>query len=261
MIPPGCQPGTRDGRLAVEEPDAWRYTRRVTDGVRPLEGMFAGIHRRYDLLNRVLTVGLDRRWREAAARLLLEGSPRTILDLCTGTGDLASLLARRVPPGVLTTGADFSRDMLGQARLKVHGLGVALVRADAADLPFADHGIDRVGIAFGLRNLTHRNPGCERHLAEIRRILSPRGRLVVVETSQPRGPVLRAGFHAYLLALAGPLGGALSGEARAYRYLARSARGFAGPEAVRRLLLGAGFRDVRYLPLLGGAACIHSAGG
>jgi demethylmenaquinone methyltransferase/2-methoxy-6-polyprenyl-1,4-benzoquinol methylase len=229
----------------------------------PLNKFFATVARRYDVANRVMTLGLDQTWRRRAARECLRGRPRRVLDLCCGTGDLTVMLARAAGEGARVVGADFSRGMLAVARRKLRREGlsrsVEFVRADAAELPFEDDSFDAVGIAFAFRNLTFRNPNRERHLAEMLRVLSPGGRLVVVETSQPARALVRWGSHLYLGLAAGAVGALLSGERGAYRYLAYSAANFSTAGEVAELLRGSGFGEVKHRSLLWGVAAIHVA--
>lgn len=235
------------------------------DPENPIRRMFCEVAPTYDRLNRLLTLGIDRRWRRLLAREILAGSPNRVLDLCTGTGDLTLELARLAGPEVEIVAADFCPDMLERAREKVmrRGLGdrISFVQADAAALPFPDGHFNAVGLAFGFRNLVYRNPSWERHLAEIRRVCAPGGRLGVVETSQPRSRAFRLLVHAYLRLWATPLGSAVSKTPASYAYLGRSAREFLDPAAAARLLEGAGFGAVEVRPLLGGVACIHLARG
>lgn len=229
----------------------------------PLKRMFDAVPRRYDLLNRLLTLGLDEHWRRRAARRCLSGTPQRVLDLCCGTGDLALRLARETGPGTEIVGLDYSAGMLEVARRKAAGWNdparLSFAEADAASMDFPDGRFDAVGIAFAFRNLTWRNPLRDRALAEVLRVLRPGGRFVIVETSQPASAVVRAGFHAYLGAVVAPLGGLISGSGGAYHYLAKSARGFHDAEEVTRMLLDAGFDPVQAEPLLGGVAAVHVA--
>jgi demethylmenaquinone methyltransferase/2-methoxy-6-polyprenyl-1,4-benzoquinol methylase len=220
--------------------------------------MFHAVPGRYDLVNRCVTLGFDQGWRRRAAGEILAGDPAQVMDLCAGTGDLARILARRAGPGTSITAVDFCAPMLAVAARKTSG-AVPLALADAAALPFADESFDAVGIGFGFRNLVWRNPHEGAHLAEIRRVLRPGGRFVVVESSQPASAAVRAGFHLYLRALVAPVGGVLSGQRGAYAYLARSARDFHDPDALDRLLRDAGFEGVRHVRMLAGAAAIHVA--
>ncbi len=230
---------------------------------RPLKKMFDSVPRRYDLLNRLLTLGMDARWRRRAARRCLAGRPGRVLDLCCGTGLLALQLARRAAGAVEIVGLDFSPAMLAAARRKLAASrspeAVRYVEGDASDMDFPDGHFDAVGIGFGFRNLTWRNPLGDRALAEVRRVLRPGGRLVIVETSQPRGRIVRAGFHTFMRTIVPTVGGRLSKQPDAYRYLAESVVDFHDAEAVSALLVRAGFQVVEVRPLMGGVAAIHVA--
>lgn len=228
-----------------------------------LKRMFDRVPGRYDLVNRVVTLGFDQRWRRLAIDACLEHRPRAILDICTGTGDLAVALARRAEESAIVVAADFSPPMLTEARSKAESDGVEgrvdLICVDAAALPFEDNAFDAVGVSFGFRNLTYKNKNRDRHLAEIARVVAPGGRFVIIESSQPASSVVRAGFRAYLGAWVKPMGGLISGQRGAYRYLAHSARDFYEPHEVEQMLLEAGFSSVRTTPLLAGAAALHVA--
>jgi demethylmenaquinone methyltransferase / 2-methoxy-6-polyprenyl-1,4-benzoquinol methylase len=225
--------------------------------------MFTAVPPRYDLVNRVVTLGQDRRWRRRAALICLTGNPQRILDLGCGTGDLTINIARLVEKDVEIIGLDYSPPMLSLARRKAirAGIGdkVAFIHGEATRLPFPDAHFDVVGISFAFRNLTYKNPLCASHFAEVLRVLRPGGRYVIVESSQPENRFVRAFFHLYLRAFVRPVGTLLSGNRPAYRYLAESAARFYSPGEVREMLLAAGFRDVSYRPLLLGAAVIHVA--
>lgn len=230
---------------------------------RPLKKMFDAVPRRYDLINRLFTLRLDERWRRRAARACLADGPRRVVDLACGTGDLALRIARMAEPVTEVIGADFSEPMLEVARAKAQARGLAeraaFIWADAAGLPFEDESVDAIGITFGFRNLTWKNPHAQRHLAELLRVLSPGGRLVVVESSQPRSAALRSVVHWYQRAVVARLGGALSGQKNAYRYLAESAKRFYDADQVDGLLAGAGFESIEHKLLLRGVAALHVA--
>jgi demethylmenaquinone methyltransferase / 2-methoxy-6-polyprenyl-1,4-benzoquinol methylase len=230
---------------------------------KPLKRMFDGVPHRYDLLNRLLTLSLDERWRGLAAARLLENGARRVLDMCTGTGDLAFGVAKRIDSAADITGLDFSAPMLEAAREKAgkapDGKPVLFVEGNAAEMEFEDEAFDAVGVAFGFRNVSWRNPLLEPILAEVRRVLRPGGRFVIVETSQPANPLLRAGFHAYLKMVVAPFGTLISGHRAAYRYLAKSACNYYTAADVATLLEKAGFADVGVELLMGGVAAIHVA--
>ncbi|MCP4604592.1 MAG: ubiquinone/menaquinone biosynthesis methyltransferase [Proteobacteria bacterium] len=229
----------------------------------PLKRMFSKVPDRYDLVNRVITVGLDRKWRRLAVAKCLEHGPRSILDLCTGTGDLAADLARQADDGSKILAVDFNRSMLEVAELKTREAGVedrvSFELADVAHLPFEDASFDTVGIAFGFRNLTFNNAHRDKHLREISRIIKPSGRFVIVESSQPRSKLVGLGFHSYLKNFVAPIGGIISKERGPYRYLAHSAANFYNDKEVADLLLGVSFSSVKTVPLLFGAVAIHIA--
>lgn len=225
--------------------------------------MFDTVPDRYDLLNRLLTLRFDERWRKLAALKCLANKPRRVLDLCCGTGDLVLQLARHAPGDVKLAGLDYSSGMLELAQAKLARYApdrhVQFTEGDASAMPYPGNHFDSVGIAFAFRNLTWRNPLCEPALAEVLRVLKPGGRFVIIETSQPHNPVLRACLHANLRFVTAPLGSLVSGHPQAYRYLALSARKYYGNAEVTKLLTGLGFTDVVGQPLLGGIAAIHFA--
>jgi len=230
---------------------------------KPLHGMFTGVLPQYDRVNRIITLGLDNRWRRLAARACLEEKPLRVLDLGCGTGDLTINLALLAEDGVEITGLDYSHPMLELAQKKATRAGVGkrvkFVQGEAALLPFPDSHFDCAGISFAFRNLTYKNPLRLPHLSEAKRVLKPGGRYVIVESSQPGNRVIRTLFHFYLHTFVAPVGMLLSGNKGAYHYLAESASRFYSPGEVKEMLLAASFRDVGYRPLFFGAAGIHVA--
>jgi len=226
-----------------------------------LHNMFSSLPRRYDLLNCLLTWGQDQPWRRKAVVECLKDRPRLVLDLGCGTGDLALRLSRLGGPGIRVLALDFSLPMLEAARAKARRAKaeIAFIRADAAHLPLRPGLLDVIGSSFTLRNLTYRNPGAGQYLSEAHRALRPGGRWVMVETSQPPGAQVRGAFHCYLRCLVPRLGGLLSGNKGAYRYLAGSALGFFPAEEVSRMLLETGFQSVTFRRFLRGAIAIHTA--
>ncbi len=230
---------------------------------KPLHGIFTEIPRRYDLVNHIITLGLDRRWRQKAARECLTSQPEKILDLCCGTGDLVIDIARLAVNNVELTGLDYSQPMLEIAARKAEPLtkkrNISFTHGDAANLPFADGYFDCVGISFAFRNLTYNNPLAEYHVSEILRVLSPGGRCVIVESSQPKGRIIRGLFYLYLRWFVFSIGYLFSGNRGAYHYLAESAARFYTSSEVRELLLTAGFRQVSCQPLFLGVTSIYIA--
>jgi len=215
--------------------------------------MFSEIAPRYDLLNRLLSLGADLRWRRRAVALALEKGPRRILDLATGTGDLALLLKASAPEAEVV-GADFAPPMLEIARKKAsaRGLSVAFQEADALALPFPDGSFDAVTIAFGFRNFAD----YRKALAELRRVLAPGGRLVILEFPPPPKGAFGLVYRVYFQRVLPFLGGLISGSFGAYRYLPESVEAFPPPEALKALMEEAGF-SVRYELLTFGVAAVH----
>ncbi len=198
--------------------------------------MFDGIAARYDFVNRVISLGIDQSWRRRTVRSLALPEGASVLDLATGTGDLALLIARAAPTSRVV-GLDPSEKMLEVARRKVAEAGlderIELVIGDAEALPFADATFDGVSIAFGIRNVPNR----ARALAEMARVTKPGGRVAVLELSEPRGGILGplARFHVHTVV---PTVGALLSGAPEYRYLQRSIAAFP-PAAEFSALMGA----------------------
>jgi demethylmenaquinone methyltransferase/2-methoxy-6-polyprenyl-1,4-benzoquinol methylase len=209
--------------------------------------MFDRIAPVYDAMNRVMTVGLDGRWRRLAAELTVRPGDR-VLDACCGTGDLAVACARA---GGIVTGVDFSEPMLERARRK--SSQIEWVEGDALALPFEAASFDAATVGFGIRNV----PDLERGLAELRRVLRPGGRLGVLEITRPRGP-LRPFFALWFYRVVPLLGRLLPGGG-AYTYLPASVRRFPGPPELAAAIERAGFADVRYRRLAAGIVAVHVA--
>ena len=215
----------------------------------PAEGvraMFDRIAPVYDAMNRVMTAGLDRRWRAAAAAAVVRPGDG-VLDSCCGTGDLALACAGA---GGRVTGLDFSERMLERARRK--SSEIEWVQGDALALPFDDGSFDAATVGFGVRNLADLELG----LLELRRVLREGGRLGVLEITRPRG-LLAPFYRVWFDGVVPLLGKVLPGGA-AYSYLPASVRRFPGPEDLARLLREAGFDEVRYRLFAGGIVALHT---
>jgi demethylmenaquinone methyltransferase / 2-methoxy-6-polyprenyl-1,4-benzoquinol methylase len=229
----------------------------------PLHGMFTAVPPRYDVINHIITLGMDTGWRKLAARTCAETNPPHILDIGCGTGDLSINIAKITPEGTEITGLDYSQPMLDIAKAKAEKAGlqgrVNFVTGDASKLPFPDNYFECVGISFAFRNLTYNNQLCRPHLAEVLRVLKPGGRYVIIESSQPQGRFIRSIAHLYLRGFVGPVGQLLSGNKGAYNYLAESARRYYLPRQVKGMMMNAGYRDIRYRQLFFGAAGLHIA--
>ena len=230
---------------------------------KPLHGIFTAIPHRYDLVNHVITWSLDKRWRGQAARECLASQPGRVLDLCCGTGDLAISIARLTENRVELTGIDYCRPMLEiaahKAGLLARGRKISFIYGDATNLPVPDGYFDCVGISFAFRNLTYKNPLARRCIAEVLRVLSPGGRFVIIETSQPKMKLIRHFFHLYLRWFVSRIGYRLSGNRGAYHYLAESAARFYNSEELKEILVTAGFSQASCRPLLLGAVSIYVA--
>jgi demethylmenaquinone methyltransferase/2-methoxy-6-polyprenyl-1,4-benzoquinol methylase len=215
-----------------------------------VRAMFDGIARRYDVANHLLSGGVDFWWRRRAAKMVEQWQPRRVLDLATGTGDLALAIARKLPQAEIT-GADFSSEMLALATRK--GLSRTVV-ADALALPFESGAFDCVTVAFGLRNMADWAAA----LREMARVLAPGGHLLVLDFSQPTPafqPIYRFYLHRCLPALAA----LVTGKKDAYDYLGASIEKFPSGAAMTTLINSNGFESARALPLTGGIATIYHA--
>jgi demethylmenaquinone methyltransferase/2-methoxy-6-polyprenyl-1,4-benzoquinol methylase len=213
--------------------------------------MFGAIARRYDLANHVLSCGFDFYWRKRAADIVASWRPNEIVDLATGTGDLALVLQKRTPNAEIV-GADFSEEMLALAKAK----GVRqTVLANAMQLPFADGSFDVLTIAFGLRNL----PDWNGALREMRRVVRSNGHLLILEFSLPRFSIWRGIYRFYLHHCTPLLGSLLTKEKSAYDYLGDSIEEFPNGRAMLRLLEENGFTNAADEPLTGGIVTIYTA--
>ncbi len=226
-----------------------------------VEAMFDDIAPRYDLLNRVLSFGTDVRWRRRAVRTLAEALPADhaslrLLDVATGTGDLALELARRLRPAEVV-GVDLSEGMLARGREKVIAAGlvdrVRLLRADAAALPFGDAAFDGATVAFGVRNFEDLRAG----LADMRRVLKPGAPLVVLEFSHPRVFPIKQGYEFYSRHVMPRVGRAVSHNDEAYEYLPESVSAFPDSSEFLSEMSAAGFRDVLDQRLTFGVASLY----
>jgi demethylmenaquinone methyltransferase / 2-methoxy-6-polyprenyl-1,4-benzoquinol methylase len=218
-----------------------------------VRAMFDRIAPRYDLLHRATTAGLDGRWRQAAAAAADLAAGDRALDCCTGTGDLALALADRVTASGAVTGVDFAEEMLVRARAKAARRGVAIDfrEADVLDLPFGDGSFDAATVAFGIRNVADLDAG----LAEMRRVVRPGGRVVVLEITTPAR--LRGFYEVWFDRVVPRLGRVLGRDGDAYSYLPASVRRFPEPPELAARMAAAGLGDVRWRPLAGGIVALH----
>ena len=221
-----------------------------------VESMFDAVAPRYDLLNRVLSAGIDRYWRSRAVRMLSDEQPRRVLDVATGTADLAIKIERTLHPRE-TIGIDLSTEMLDRGRAKIEQKGlsprISLRKADAADLPFADASFDAAFVAFGVRNFEDLDAG----LGDIRRVLRPGGALVVLEFSSPRAFPIKQVYDWYSRRVLPRIGGLLSPDQGAYEYLPNSVAAFPDGTDFLRRMRSAGFADLEWTPLTFGIASLY----
>jgi demethylmenaquinone methyltransferase/2-methoxy-6-polyprenyl-1,4-benzoquinol methylase len=224
-----------------------------------IAGMFDAIAPRYDLLNHLLSGGLDLRWRTKAVRSLALRGGETVLDLCTGTADLAVAAATASPGAAAVVGIDFAGQMLrlGQEKLARRGLAsrVRLVQGDAMRIPLASASIDAATVAFGIRNVERP----ETAFADVFRVLRPGGRLAILEFSVPRAPGVRQAYLAYFRHVLPRVGSFISGHSSAYTYLPASVGSFPEPERVMASLAATGFSQISADSLSLGIVYLYSA--
>lgn len=219
--------------------------------------MFNTIARSYDSLNRVISLGFDVKWRKRVVSLLKQRKPKTILDVATGTGDLALALAQTGAESIV--GLDLSPQMLevGKAKVQRKNLQhiIAMQVGDSENLPFADDTFDAVTVAFGVRNFEN----LEKGLQEIRRVLRPAGSVVILETAVPTQTPLKQGYSLYTRYLLPTLGKLFSKDKAAYTYLSASAAAFPHGKAFNNILQKIGFIGVENIPQTFGVASIYIA--
>jgi demethylmenaquinone methyltransferase/2-methoxy-6-polyprenyl-1,4-benzoquinol methylase len=224
-----------------------------------IAGMFDAIAPRYDFLNHLLSAGIDRRWRRKAIQSLALTGRERVLDLCTGTADLAIAAMAARPGARSVVGIDFAAAMLGIGRVKVGEYGlrdlVSLVRGDATRVPLGDRSVDGVTIAFGIRNVENTRAACE----EMCRLLVPGGRLAILEFAIPTTPIVRQGYLFYFKHVLPRIGRLISKHGGAYAYLPESVGAFASPGEFVKLLRQSGFTDVAANPLTFGIVYLYTA--
>ncbi len=218
--------------------------------------MFAGIAGRYDLLNHVLSLNIDKRWRRIVAdelRPILDDETATVLDVACGTGDLSIELNKTAKAQIM--GTDFCRPMLAFAKSKSERetASIPYIEGDAMNLPFGDSQFDAVTIAFGLRNLANVPDG----LKELHRIIKPGGKVAVLEFSAPIVPGFGYLFNFYFSHILPRIGGAVSGSRGAYEYLPDSVAKFPNQKKLASLMETTGFEAVKFRNLTGGIAALH----
>jgi demethylmenaquinone methyltransferase/2-methoxy-6-polyprenyl-1,4-benzoquinol methylase len=228
----------------------------LTDKGRGIRDMFDAIAPRYDLLNRLLSLGIDRRWRTLAVAQLQIPAGGRVLDVATGTGDVALEIAARTPDSVRIVGEDFTQGMLVHGQDKIarspYAHRIVLVNAPCESMPHPDQCFDGVTIAFGIRNVVDRLAG----LKEMHRVLRPGGRAVILEFSNPRSRVFKSIYYFYFKRILPCIGGLIS-KRSAYQYLPDSVLEFPSQEAFSALMAEAGFTQLRHIDLTGGIATVY----
>ncbi len=224
--------------------------------IRQVHSIFSRVVPVYDMLNHVLSGGQDIRWRSFAARCLRPGPTGRVLDVATGTGDLALKIAC-LPHRPLVIGLDLVTAMLAPALKKAeeNGCQMRLLAGDGTRLPFGDDSFDAVTIAFGIRNIPRRRSA----LQEMLRVLVPGGRIYVLEFTTPTNPFIRRSYHRYLVRVLPKIAGWVSGDADSYRYLAETILEFPTPEAFRGEMNDSGLAAPRSYPMTRGVAWLHVA--
>lgn len=222
-------------------------------------GMFNNIAFRYDLLNRLLSAGLDIQWRKKAIAELKEVKPQIVLDVATGTADVAMLSARILKPQTIV-GIDIADAMLdlGRKKIKAEGLDniIKLENGNGETINYSDNTFDAITVAFGVRNFQHLDKG----LQEMYRVMKPGARLVVLEFSRPSNGMMKKLYNWYMKSVTPGIGKLMSGNKQAYDYLNASAQVFPERDEFTDILSTAGFTNTYYKPLTFGICCIYVAG-
>lgn len=220
--------------------------------------MFARIARRYDVANRLLSGGIDVWWRRRLVSAVSQLNPSDVLDLATGSGDVAFALSKHLPAGTKITGMDFCQPMLDEAVIKQQSSGrfpnIVFRQGDGMALPLEDASFDAVTISFGLRNMADRH----RALNEMRRVLRPGGRLFVLEFSQPYRAV-RPLYYFYLRRILPAVASLVTGDRGAYEYLCGSIENYPSHEAMTSEIVQAGFTSVKTVRMTFGSVALHIA--
>jgi len=218
--------------------------------------MFDGIAYRYDFLNRFLSIGIDIRWRKKAIRQLTDLKPKTILDVATGTADVAIMAAQNLQPQKIT-GIDISEGMLAFGRKKIDKLAlnhlIELLKGDSETINFPDNSFDAVTVAFGVRNFQD----LEKGLGEIKRVLKPGGKLVVLEFSKPKAPGIKQLYNVYMNLVAPNMGKLFSKNRNAYKYLDESIKKFPEGKNFTLILDNLGYTNTYCKPLSFGICSIY----
>lgn len=225
------------------------------EGVRKL---FDNIASDYDKLNHILSLNIDKGWRKKAVRNLVDTqAPLKVLDVACGTADFTIEIAQKVAKGSEVIGVDISEGMMavGREKIKKAGVSAELLVADCEDLPYSDNTFDRISVGFGVRNFEHLELG----LSQMCRVLTPGGKLVILELSVPSNDFIRWCYKLYFLKILPAIGGMISGNRGAYEYLPASVLRFPAPDKFISMLKSAGFAQVEHTPLTLGICRMYVA--
>lgn len=229
----------------------------------PLDAFYTKIYRRYDIINRLFTLGMDVKWRKITAQKCLSLHPQSVIDLCCGTADLAITVKQLSDSrDMQITGYDFNENMLSIGREKAqknHLKNMEFIQGDAAKMPFQENSFDSMTIGFGFRNLTYENPYREKHLSEMSRILKSGASLFILESGVPTNIFVRFFYNLYLKLILIPIGTLVSGDRKAYTYLAKSSSNFFHANEVKAMLSAHGFSEFELTSFLFGAANLLKA--
>ncbi len=224
-----------------------------------IKKIFSEVPQTYELVNHILTFGMDIFWRKKAARISVADGGEMWMDICSGTGEMASYLRRLAPEKTKVFAADFSFPMIRKALEKKESSRITFILSDINTLPFPDNTFDLVTISFAVRNINLNRDKFLESLKEIHRVLKPGGRFVSVETSQPKSKIIRKFFHLYIRLAVKPVGQIISGSKSAYTYLSQTIPRFYPAEEYAEIIREAGFSEVTFKRLLFGASAIHKA--
>ncbi|MDP2145048.1 MAG: bifunctional demethylmenaquinone methyltransferase/2-methoxy-6-polyprenyl-1,4-benzoquinol methylase UbiE [Gallionella sp.] len=217
-------------------------------------GVFTSVASKYDIMNDLMSVGLHRVWKRFAVGLANVRTGQRVLDVAGGSADLSRLFLKAVGPSGQVVLTDINNAMLrvGRDRLLDEGIATPTTQCDAEHLPFPDNYFDCVSIAFGLRNVTHKDAA----LREMKRVLKPGGRVIVLEFSKVAKPLEKA-YDLYSFKLLPKMGELIAGDADSYRYLAESIRMHPGQEELKQMMIDAGLERVEYFNMTGGVVAVH----
>lgn len=229
----------------------------VEEKARKVAAVFDSVADRYDLMNDLMSLGIHRLWKRFAIEMSGVRTGHRMLDLAGGTGDLAAQLAQKVGPSGQVVLADINASMLARGRERLADWGVVgnveFVQANAESLPFPDNHFDCITIAFGLRNVTHKDAA----LRSMHRVLKPGGRVLVLEFSHPNAPGLKSIYDLYSFNVLPLMGRLIAGDAESYSYLAESIRMHPDQETLKRMMEEAGLERCEYFNLTGGIVALH----